>query len=243
MRRLRPYFVFTFLVVLKGLARLFYRFETSWVGEEPPPSGDPWSSIRVAAVLHHTSLFDLLFIAALPARMLWQLARRAVAPGADITLERPILGRLTRLFVHRMIPISRKRDATWDKMLDAIGQDALVLLAPEGRMMRRGGLDKNGQPMTVRGGIADILEAVESLPEPNRLLLFYSQGVHHIQAPGERFPRLFKTFAANLDSVAIPGYLADRRRESEQDGISMRQSIIRDLEMRRDRHCPVPYRR
>ena len=109
-------------------------------------------------------------------------------------------------------------------------------------MMRRGGLDKNGQLMTVRGGIADILEAVDSLPGPNRLLLFFSQGLHHVQAPGERFPRLFKTFAANLDSVAIPGYLTDRRHEAERDGITLRQSIIRDLETRRDRHCPVPNR-
>jgi hypothetical protein len=36
----------------------------------------------------------------------------------------------------------------------------MVLMAPEGRMKRADGLDAHGQPMTVRGGIADILEVV-----------------------------------------------------------------------------------
>lgn len=235
MQTLRSYFVFAFLFALKILARLVYRFELTWIGEDP--DRDPWSGVRIAAVMHHTSLFDLLFVAALPRSMLWLLARRAVAPGADVTLERPIVGRLAKLFVHRMIPVTRQRDATWDAMLGAIDEDAVVVLAPEGRMMRQDGLDKNGRPMTVRGGIADILQAVESLPGPDRLLLLYSQGLHHVQAPGERLPRLFKTFAAQLDSVPIPAYLADRRVEAERDGVTARQAIIRDLEARRDRYC------
>ena len=235
MQALRSYFVFAFLFALKVLSRLVYRFELTWIRHDP--NRDPWSGIRIAAVLHHTSLFDLLFVAALPNRMLWLLARYAVAPGADVTLERPILGPLVHLFVHRMIPVSRKRDATWDAMLEAIDDDAVIVLAPEGRMMRKNGLDKNGQPMTVRGGIADILQAVETMPGPDRLLFVYSQGLHHIQAPGERLPRLFKTFAAKLDSVPISAYLADRRVEAERDEVSVRQAIIQDLEARRDRHC------
>lgn len=243
MQTLRSYLVFAFLFALKAVARLVYRFQLTWIeGSEngDDPDRDPWSSIRIAAVLHHTSLFDLFFVAALPNRMLWLLARHAVAPGADVTLERPILGPLIHLFVHRMIPVSRKRDETWDAMLGAIDEDAVVVLAPEGRMMRKDGLDKNGRPMTVRGGIADILEAVEALPGADRLLLVYSQGLHHVQAPGERLPRLFQTFGARLDSVPIPAYLRGRRAEAEREGISVRQAVIRDLEARRDANCPVP---
>ena len=235
MQTLRSTFVFAFLFVLKALARLVYRFELRWL--EGNERDDPWSDLRVAAVLHHTSLFDLLFVAALPNRMLWLLAHHAVAPGADVTLERPILGPLVHLFVHRMIPVSRKRDETWDTLLDAIDEDAVIVLAPEGRMMRRNGLDKHGRRMTVRGGIADILQAVETLPGADRLLLVYSQGLHHVQAPGERLPRLFKTIAAKLDSVPIPAYLTDCRTEAELDGVSVRQAVIRDLEARRDANC------
>lgn len=244
MQTLRSYVVFAFLIALKRLARLVYRFEMTWfdTGEdrsETETGEDPWRDIRVAAVLHHTSLFDLLFVAGLPNRMLWLLARSAVAPGADVTLERPVVGALARLFVHRMIPVTRRRDETWDAMLDAIDEDALIVLAPEGRMMRRNGLDKNGRPMTVRGGIADILEAVEPLPGPDRLLLLYSQGLHHIQAPGERLPRLFEIFSAKLERISITDYLAERRAEAERGGSTVAQAVIRDLEARRGRHCPA----
>lgn len=238
MQQLRSCVVFAFLFVLKAVSRLVYRFELEWLDDHGEDRSDPWQGIRVAAFLHHTSLFDLLFVAALPNHMLWLLARRAVAPGADVTLERPIAGPLARLFVHRMIPVTRQRDESWDRMLEAIDEDTVVVLAPEGRMMRKNGLDKHGQPMTVRGGIADILEAVEPLPGRDRLLLVHSQGLHHVQAPGERLPRLFRTFAAKLESLPIPAYLADRRAEAERDGVTVRQAVIRDLEARRDRHCP-----
>ena len=56
-------------------------------------------------------------------------------------------------------------------------------------MKRRNGLDSQGQPMTVRGGIADILEAIPSGP----MLIAYSGGLHHVQAPGETLPAVFRT--------------------------------------------------
>jgi hypothetical protein len=48
----------------------------------------------------------------------------------------------------------------------------------------------------VRGGIADILEAIPS----GRMLLAYSGGLHHVQAPGEHVPRPFRTLYLNLES-------------------------------------------
>ena len=65
-------------------------------------------------------------------------------------------------------------------MLRQIDPDAMVLILPEGRMKRATGLDSEGKPMTVRGGIADILETIGE----GRMLLAYSGGLHHVQAPG-----------------------------------------------------------
>lgn len=242
--RLRPYAVYAFLLFLKALTRIFYRFRLTWLPGSDV-EGDPWAGMRVVAFLHHTSLFDVLFLGALPNRVLLRFARHGVAPGADVTMERPVVGRLLRFMVHRMISITRRRDATWDAVLDAIDEDALVVLAPEGRMMRRDGLDKDGRPMTVRGGIADVLEAVMERPtetgDPGRLVLAYSQGVHHVQAPEEGLPRIFRTLEATLDSVPITEYVAERRAEAERDRVSFRDAVVRDLEARRDRHCPVPH--
>ena len=51
--------------------------------------------------------------------------------------------------------------------MNQIDEDAVVIILPEGRMKRATGLDKKGMPMTVRGGVADIL------PTP-----LYNQPIH-----------------------------------------------------------------
>ena len=51
--------------------------------------------------------------------------------------------------------------------------DTMVIIMPEGRMMRANGLDKNSRAMTVRGGVADI---VRSIP-PGLLLLRPGAGI------------------------------------------------------------------
>ena len=67
----------------------------------------------------------------------------------------------------------------------------MVIILPEGRMKRENGLDLHGNPMNVRGGIADILLAMKQ----GRMLIAYSGGLHHVQFPGG-VPRIFKTVAA-----------------------------------------------
>jgi hypothetical protein len=99
-------------------------------------------------------------------------------------------------------------------------------------MKHPNGLDGNGQPMTVRGGIAD---AIQALPD-GRFLLAYSGGLHHVQAPGDRFPRLFKTLRMNFEVLDIAAYRAEMM--ARADGGSFKAAVIQDLEARRDRHCP-----
>ena len=138
-----------------------------------------------------------------------------------------------RLVAQNVVSITRERDETWREVLRQIDPDAMVIILPEGRMKRASGLDAEGRPMTVRGGIADILETMGE----GRMLLAYSGGLHHIQIPGQRLPRLFKTIRLRLEVVDMASYHADRLAEGGVKGF--RRAVVHDLERRRDLHCPA----
>ncbi len=230
MERLREILVYLVLLKLKYLSRVFYRHELGWVGEVPE---DPWGGIRLVAILNHTSLFEFLFAGIAPNRFLLQVARHGVVPAADKTLRRPLLGTFFRLIARQVVAVSRERDHTWDDVLRRIDPEALVALLPEGRMKRANGLDLEGRPMTVRGGIADILGAI---PE-GRMLLAYSGGLHHVQIPGQGLPRLFKTLRMRLEVLDIRAYREELLARSGLAGF--KRAVIADLERRRDLYCPV----
>jgi len=101
-------------------------------------------------------------------------------------------------------------------------------------MKRANGLDSEGKPMTVRGGIADILESIGE----GRMILAYSGGLHHVQIPGERFPRLFRTIRMRLELVDIGAYRREILAAAGREGF--RRAVVADLERRRDLYCPPP---
>jgi hypothetical protein len=98
-------------------------------------------------------------------------------------------------------------------------------------MKRLGGLDKQGNPMTVRGGISDIFEKTQS----GQMLLAYSGGLHHIMTPDEKLPRLFKPVRMALEIVDINSY--KNSFGFGKDPRLLRIEVARDLEKRRDQHC------
>ena len=100
--------------------------------------------------------------------------------------------------------------------------------------MRRGGLDKTGKPMTVRGGIADLIRATGD----GKLVLGYSGGLHHVQAPGDKWPRLFRTIRINYESLDLPAYRGGLS-DGNDHKRSFKRAVITDLERRRDTHCPA----
>jgi hypothetical protein len=108
----------------------------------------------------------------------------------------------------------------------------MVVIAPEGRMMRANGLDSQGKPMTVRGGVADILEVIPA----GRMLIAYSGGLHHVQIPGGR-PKIFKTVRLRVEEVEIAEYRAAILDQTSPDGF--KKAVIADLERRRDEYCPT----
>lgn len=227
---MRALAVYCVLVVIKVLARAFYRHEVTWI-TPPPPT---WDDVRIGVLLNHTSLFEPVYAGSLPNGFLRKLARDGAVPIADVTLRRPLIGHLFRSIAGQVIEITRKRDASWDKVLESIRPGSLVVIMPEGRMMRRGGLDKTGKPMTVRGGIADLIEATGE----GTMVVAYSGGLHHVQAPGDRLPRLFRTVRINFETLDIAAY---RESVAVEDGRkrSFKRKVIADLERRRDTHCPA----
>ena len=235
MSMLRTLAVFLLLLAVKVVARLFYRIETPWI-DRPPR--DRWRHIRLVAVLNHTSLYEPLFAGGVPVSFLWRMARHGVVPIADKTTTRPLVGNFYKLIAARVVSITRERDETWDTLLAHIDPDAMMMLLPEGRMKRANGLDSSGKPMTVRGGIAEILEALGA----GRMLLAYSGGLHHVQVPGERFPRLWKTIRLRLELLDIAEYRAALLAEAGSPA-GFKRAVIADLERRRDLHCaddPAP---
>ncbi|MGE5235486.1 MAG: 1-acyl-sn-glycerol-3-phosphate acyltransferase [Acidobacteriota bacterium] len=228
MQLVRAYLVFTLLMVLRTVSRLLFRHKVRWLGQKP----GNWGDVRVLAALNHTSLYEPLYAGALPPSFLWHLARRGVLPVADKTLRRPIVGRFFRLLCQHVVVVTRQPDHTWQAVLDTIGPDSVVIIFPEGRMKRADGLDGDGKPMTVRGGIADILEAVGT----GRMLVAYLGGLHHVQAPGQFLPRAFRTLEVTLELLDVGWYRESMLRRFGAAGF--KRAVVDDLEARRERYCP-----
>ncbi|MBC2710049.1 MAG: hypothetical protein HGJ94_03260 [Desulfosarcina sp.] len=220
--------IYAMLRTIKGLSNVFYRFDIQWVHQPP---ADPWRHLRLVAFLNHTSLYEPLFVGGFPNEFIKRIAFKGLMPVADKATRRPLMGLFFRLVAKNVVSITRKNDHTWNRVLSTMKPDTMVIIMPEGRMMRANGLDKHGQPMTVRGGIADI---VQSIPE-GRMLLTYSAGLHHVQIPGQRIPKIFKTLLMRLETIDIAKYRNRLMGRCGPDGF--KKALIRDLEARRDRHC------
>jgi hypothetical protein len=105
-----------------------------------------------------------------------------------------------------------------------------MLIFPEGRMKRLGGLDKYGKPMSVKAGVADILDKLES----GKMLIAYSGGLHHVQAPGQTLPHIFKKIRISFEELDIPEY---KRKLAAEDQHGFRHNVIEDLQNRMAKHC------
>lgn len=227
MTLLRSALVFTLLYGLKVLSRIFYRFDFDWIDYKRDHT---WDDFSLVVFLNHTSLFEPLFLGVPPARFIWRLAAHGVVPAADKTTDRPLVGLVFRFIAHQVIPITRQRDDTWSQVMSTIEKNSMVAIAPEGRMKRANGLDLHGNPMTVRGGVADILIALGK----GRMLLAYSGGLHHVQIPGHA-PRAFKTVRLRTENVDIADYIAEMTKDGPEQ---FKRNVIKDLERRRDAYCP-----
>lgn len=230
---LRSLTVFSLLWAIKQLSRMFYRHDFKFVGEGLPK--DAWADLRVVAFLNHTSLFEPVFLGAVPTRFIWRLAAHGVVPAADKTTDRALVGLVFKFVAHSVIPVTRQRDDSWFAVLSKIDPKSMVVIAPEGRMKRLTGLDLHGNPMTVRGGIADILLAVKE----GRMLVAYSGGLHHVQHPGG-VPNVFRTVRLRVENIDIRDYIAEMMAKGGAD--EFKRNVRIDLERRRDEYCPEEHK-
>lgn len=230
---MRVFVVSLLLRLVRGFSRLFYSVDEAWIGDTPPE--ERWEPYRLVVILNHTSLFEFLYVAVCPDGFLRRMARDGVVPIAEKTVQRPFVGRFWRMIAGRVVPVTRERDETWTRVVDAAGREAMVIILPEGRMMRASGLDQKGKAMTIRGGIADLIGAMED----GKMLIAYSQGLHHVHTPDRhRLPRLFQRIAVTFEVIDLAEY---RREVGIDEGRrAFRRAVVADLTARRDRHCPPP---
>ncbi len=224
---MRRFFAFSILAWVKCVTWFFFKQEFTW---SPVREQIQFRRVRVMVFLNHTSLYEPLFLSALSFRFLWTMAGHFTVPGADVTLDRPFVGSLFKLMIPKLRSITRKRDASWDNYLDSIEPSDVVGIAAEGRMKRPDGLDKNGHVMTVRGGVADIIERIDD----GVLLICLSGGLHHVQAPGELFPSLFQPIRMHVVQVDIREYKSRFQGSARERKILMTQ----DLQKRLETDCP-----
>lgn len=218
---IRKIIVFLVLATIKFLGHLFYSFEI-----EPKELIVDWSNIKLVAWINHTSLFDILLICIFPYRYLWESAEHCMTPIAEKTIKRPFVGLIFRNLTHQKSFVSQKRDDTWLDFLKSIDESSIVALFPEGRMKRKNGLDKNGNELSIKGGIADVLKKKKT----GDMLIVYSGGMHHIQTPGDRFPKIFKTIKIRLEMANIEQYKNCLNQENHE---IFKNEVIKDLTKRR----------
>lgn len=231
--RLFAAFRFLFFVLVKISTRIFYRFEVEKI--QPWPK-DAWKNVRIAILLNHTSLIEPIYCGVLPLSYLWRLSTHGIFPAAAETLNRPLVGALIRFLAPKVGTLSRKYDDTWQDFLNSIAPTDTMIFLPEGRMKRPNGLDKHGQPMTIKRGITEVLIKIKRGP----MVIAYSGGLHHVQSPGQGLPRLFKTLKIKFEAVDIEQYLHSFHNQDgsgDMSNVAIQDAIVKDLEKRRNAYC------
>lgn len=223
--------VLRFIILCWVKLSRYWCYPTTGKWVSTPPDRD-WKKVRLILILNHTSLVEFIYATVMPTPFLWQMAKRLIFPVADSSLRKP-QGKMLKLFAPRIASLSRKRDHTWQAFLDQLATDPILIFMPEGRMRRPDGMDKNGEPMTVRSGIVDLLPMFSG----SDMVIAYSGGLHHVMAPGQAFPRPFRKLAVNLEAIAVDDYLAGFA--GIEDETHRREAICKDLDRRRDQHCPA----
>ncbi|MBC62560.1 MAG: hypothetical protein CMP11_08890 [Zetaproteobacteria bacterium] len=214
---------FLFISFVKICQKIFYPTKVTWVNNRKAV----WDNVPLVVVLNHTSLFEFIYAGILPFSYIKKISSHLIAPVAKETSDKWFMGFLFKLMAPKPIPISRKKDESWQYFLDQICARDIMIFLPEGRMKRLNGFDKHGKKMTVRGGIVEVLKRYQG----REMMFVYSGGLHHVLPPGKTIPRLFKRLSVKLESIKVSEYL-----EKFKNDINIKKSICLDMEKRRDKY-------
>lgn len=223
-------YILSFIVLfkLKLFTHLLYKVKIQYLNSSEKEIFN--NQLKAIIFFNHTSLYEILFIGAIPFFFLWKFTTRMVAPGADKTLNRPLVGKFWKLAFPQMTSISRKRDHTWDEFKSQIQGFSIVTIAAEGRMKRENGLDLDGNKMSVKSGNIDIIEMLGK----GNMVFAYSGGLHHVQFPGQTIPKILKIIKMNIEVVDIENYKKQFTHNGELD----RKGMLCDLQKRLETKCP-----
>jgi hypothetical protein len=224
---IRRVLAFLLLSAVKIASHVFYKSEINYFSQDGEKH---FADARIFVFLNHTSLYEPLFLCALPFSFLWKIAGHNRSPGANITLSRPIVGLFWKILLPKITSITRKRDDTWRFFLESIRESDLIMIAPEGCMKRPNGLDKYGNKMIIRGGVAEILDKIHD----GYMILALSGGLHHIQIPGQVIPKLFKKISMKIEFIDIKKY----KKKFSTKSVEIRKLIVEDLQRRLESDCP-----
>ena len=224
---MRRAFAFVILASIKTLVRVFYTSHFTWA---PDREQIDFDQVRLMVLLNHTSLYEPLFLSELPYGFLWRIADKIYLPIADVTLKRPLVGFFFKMMLPRVFPITRKSDDSWQNYLNSIREDDLIIMAAEGRMKRPNGLDKSGKKMSIRAGVADIIDRLGQ----GTILVCHSGGLHHIQKPGQLFPKVFQPIRMHVTALECAQY---RKRFSENPR-ERKIQMVADFQARLETETP-----
>jgi hypothetical protein len=217
---------YCFLAALKLAGYVIYPSKLNWLSKKP----DSWEDVSLILILNHTSLFEFVYGVTLPFNFLKSLSQRLVIPVADKTLKSPISGFILKNLAPYTIGLTRKRDNSWNHFLSQIKDNNICIFMPEGQMKRKSGLDKNGNPMNVKTGVYDLMQRYKG----KNMALVYSHGLHHVLAPGDKLPKIFKRIEADIEVLNIDDYLTEFDISSEKN---IAKLVAADLQAKRDKYC------
>lgn len=220
---LKNHIRFNLLASLKLAGYLIYPSRLEWISKEPKE----WQEVSLILILNHTSLFEFVYGVSLPFSFLRELSKRLIIPVAASTMKNPFGNFVFSNLAPKTVQLTRRRDQSWQGFLDSIDSKDICIFMPEGRMKRLNGLDKSGKPMTVKTGVVDLLQKFSG----KKMVIVYSSGLHHVLAPGQRLPRIFKKIFAKAELISVDSYL------EQFSETNLYESIPKDLEKRRDHHC------
>ena len=215
-------FRFSILLFLKFFCFVFFFTKVNYKNTK----NIPWEKINLILFLNHTSLFEFIFITIVPIKYLWRMSEKLIFPVADISYDKFLFGNFIKKLGPYPIRISRKRDKSWSYFLRKLTNDKILIFPAEGRMRRKTGLDKDGKPLTVRSGVCDILKKYESCP----FLIMYSHGIHHVYAPEDKLPKLFKRISITIEMLSVSDYC----KKFTKDSVLNKKALRSDLDRKRD---------
>ena len=132
---MREQCIYAMLRTIKGLSRAFYQFDIDWV--HTPPARSVAAAAAGNLSQSHQPLRTAVRGRISPNAFIRRIAFQGLMPVADKATRRPLMGFFFRMVAKNVgVAVTRQNDHTWQQVLGTMRPDTMVVIMPEGRMMR-----------------------------------------------------------------------------------------------------------